>query len=129
MATLWAPASARNRSAARSRSSTVGALRADARPMRNVELAFVRAIAPPLPASDDRPGGSAAPVAPAGDRRAGLLDHGAGRRHEPRDPDLLAVDHRRDLGRDLVLPVIALVHGVVEALALRLALEATEPDV
>src|SRR5262249_59100980 len=30
---------------------------------------------------------------------------------------------------DLVLPVVALVHGVVEPLALRLALEAADPDV
>src|SRR5215831_13854523 len=58
-----------------------------------------------------------------------LLDHRARRRHQPGDLDLLAIDHGGHSGRDLVLPVVALVHDVVEALALRLALEAADPDV
>jgi hypothetical protein len=40
-----------------------------------------------------------------------------------------AIDHGRDLGRDLLLPVVALVDEIVEALALGLALEAADPDV
>src|SRR5437867_12829855 len=58
-----------------------------------------------------------------------LLDDRVRRGHDPRDLDLLAVDHARDPGRDLVLPVVALVDEVVEALALRLALEPADPDV
>src|SRR5687768_1173591 len=45
------------------------------------------------------------------------------------DLDLLAVDEGGHSGRDLVLPVVALVDGVVEALALAFALEAAEPHV
>ena len=44
MATPRAAASSRNRSAMRSRSSTEGALRAAARPMRRVDLAVGRRI-------------------------------------------------------------------------------------
>src|SRR5262249_57838966 len=58
-----------------------------------------------------------------------LLDHRAGRRHQARDLDLFAIDQRRDLRCDLVLPVVALIDGVVEALALLLVLEAADPDV
>jgi hypothetical protein len=58
-----------------------------------------------------------------------FLDDRVGRGHQARDLDLLAVDHRGHPRRDLVLPVVALVDGVVEALALRLALEAADPDV
>src|SRR2546425_5144833 len=58
-----------------------------------------------------------------------LLDDRVRCGHDPRDLDLLAVDHARDPGRDLVLPVVALVDEVVEALALRLALEPADPDV
>src|SRR5262245_37279390 len=55
-----------------------------------------------------------------------LLDDGVRRRDQPRDLDLLAIDQARHLRRDLVLPVIALVHDVVEPFALGLALEATQ---
>src|SRR5262245_27059171 len=58
-----------------------------------------------------------------------LLDHRMGSGHDPGDLDLLAVDQGGHLGRDLVLPVVALVHEVVEALALLLVLEATDPHV
>src|SRR5881296_2591007 len=58
-----------------------------------------------------------------------LLDDRVRRRHEARDLDLLSVDQGRHLRRDLVLPVVALVDQVVEALALGLALEAANPDV
>src|SRR5256885_14576365 len=51
------------------------------------------------------------------------------RGHDTLNLDLLAVDQRADLRRDLVLPVVALVDEIVEALALRLALEAPDPDV
>src|SRR5712692_6994560 len=51
------------------------------------------------------------------------------RRHQTRDFDLLAVDQSRNPGGDLVLPVVALVDGVVEALALLLVLEPANPDV
>src|SRR5438132_11425316 len=60
---------------------------------------------------------------------APLLDDRARRGQQPRDLDLLAIDQRRHPRRDLVLPVLALVDEVVEALALRLALEAAEPHV
>src|SRR5262250_2553024 len=60
---------------------------------------------------------------------ANLLDNRVRRRHQARDLDLLAVDQGRDLRRDLVLPVIALIDEVVETLALGLALEAADPDV
>src|SRR5215510_6548561 len=53
-----------------------------------------------------------------------LLDDGVRRRDQPRDLDLLAIDQARHLRRDLVLPVIALVHDVVQPFALGLALEA-----
>src|SRR5260370_7405466 len=43
--------------------------------------------------------------------------------------DLVRVDQGADPGRDLVLPVVALVDEVIQALALRLALEAPDPDV
>src|SRR4030095_1190246 len=58
-----------------------------------------------------------------------LLDNRVRRRHQPGDFDLLAVDHGRHPRRDLVLPVVALVDEIVEALALRLALEPADPDV
>src|SRR2546427_1576648 len=58
-----------------------------------------------------------------------LLDDRVRRRHEARDLDLLSVDQGRHLRRDLVLPVVALVDQVVEALALGLALETANPDV
>src|SRR5262249_58411269 len=57
-----------------------------------------------------------------------LLDDGVRRRQQPGDLDLLAVDHRRYPRRDLVLPVVALLDEIVEALALRLALERADPD-
>src|SRR5437016_1246200 len=57
------------------------------------------------------------------------LNDRARRGHDTRDLDLLAIDQGRHLGRDLVLPVIALVDSVVEALALRLALESPDPHV
>jgi len=60
---------------------------------------------------------------------SGSLDHGMRRRHDARHLDLLTVDHLPDAGGDLVLPVVALVDRVVEPLALRLALEAADPDV
>src|SRR5881397_1308294 len=60
---------------------------------------------------------------------ATLLDDRVRRCHQTRDLDLLAVDQGWDLRRDLVLPVVALVDQVVEALALGLALEAANPDV
>src|SRR5207249_9159038 len=60
---------------------------------------------------------------------ATLLDDRARRRHQAGDLDLLAVDQGRDLRRDLVLPVVALVDQVVEPLALGLALESANPDV
>src|SRR5204863_1152948 len=68
------------------------------------------------------------PPAPAWRPRPSL-DDGAGRRHQARDLDQLAVDERRHLRRDLVLPVVALVDDVVEPLALRLALEPADPHV
>src|SRR5262249_5119979 len=58
-----------------------------------------------------------------------LLDHRVRRGHDAGDLDLLTVDQRRDLGGDLVLPVVALVHEVVEPLALLLVLEASDPHV
>src|SRR6267142_1109103 len=58
-----------------------------------------------------------------------LLDDRVRRRYQARDLDLLAVDQRRHPRRNLVLPVVALVDEVVEALALRLALEPADPDV
>src|SRR6267142_228237 len=58
-----------------------------------------------------------------------LLDDRVRRRHEARDLDLLSVDQGGHLRRDLVLPVVALVDQVVEALALGLALETANPDV
>src|SRR5438552_2887950 len=57
------------------------------------------------------------------------LNDRARRGHDARDLDLLAIDQGRHLGRDLVLPVVALVHDVIEALALRLALESPDPHV
>src|SRR5258705_5268266 len=60
---------------------------------------------------------------------ASLLDDRVRRRDDAGDLDLLAVDQSRDLGRDLVLPVVALVHGVVESLALAFVLEAADPHV
>src|SRR5438552_16392657 len=57
------------------------------------------------------------------------LNDRARRGHDARDLDLLAIDQGRHLGRDLVLPVVALVDDVVEALALRLALESPDPHV
>src|SRR5207302_228857 len=60
---------------------------------------------------------------------ATLLDNRVRRRHQAGDLDLLAVDQGRDLRRDLVLPVVALVDQVVEPLALGLALESANPDV
>src|SRR5580765_4989170 len=61
--------------------------------------------------------------------KATLLDDGVRRRDQPRDLDLLAIDQARHLRCDLVLPVVTLVHDVVETLALGLALEAAEPHV
>src|SRR5262245_13855357 len=58
-----------------------------------------------------------------------LLNDGVRRGHQAGDLDLLPVDHGGHAGRDLVLPVVALVDGIVEALALRLALEAADPHV
>src|SRR5687768_1995856 len=58
-----------------------------------------------------------------------LLNDRMGGGDDPRDLDLLAVDQRRHPGRDLVLPVVALVHGIVETLALALVLEAADPHV
>src|SRR5204863_769557 len=58
-----------------------------------------------------------------------LLDDRVRGRRDARDLDLLAVDHGRHLGRDLLLPVVALVDEIVEALALGLALEPADPDV
>src|SRR5206468_9736387 len=58
-----------------------------------------------------------------------LLDDRVRCRQNPCDLDLLAIDHGRDLRRDLLLPVVALVDEIVEALALGLALEAADPDV
>src|SRR5262249_43152287 len=49
--------------------------------------------------------------------------------HDAGDLDLLPVDQGGDARGDLVLPVVALVDGVVEPLALRLALEAADPHV
>src|SRR5262249_20219939 len=43
--------------------------------------------------------------------------------------DLLAIDQRGHTRRDLGLPVIALIDGVVEPLPLLLVLEAAKPDV
>src|SRR5262244_3256758 len=57
---------------------------------------------------------------------ATLLDDRV-RRHQARDLDLLAVDQARHLRRDLVLPVIALIDQIVQALALGLALEPADP--
>src|ERR1041384_6417818 len=50
-------------------------------------------------------------------------------RDDARDLDLLAVDHRPDPRRDLVLPVVALVDEVVETLPLFFVLESPDPDV
>src|SRR2546428_6867769 len=58
-----------------------------------------------------------------------LLDDRVRRRHHARDLDLLPVDQGWDSRGDLVLPVVALVHEVVEALALLLVLESADPDV
>src|SRR6185369_8081322 len=58
-----------------------------------------------------------------------LLDDRVGGGDDARDLDLLAVDQRRHPGRDLVLPVVALVDGVVQALALALVLEPPDPHV
>src|SRR4030095_1761896 len=58
-----------------------------------------------------------------------LLDDRVRRGEQARDHDLLAVDHRAHPRGDVVLPVVALVDGVVEALALGLVLEAANPDV
>src|SRR5438046_4858081 len=61
--------------------------------------------------------------------KATLLDDRVRCRQNPCDLDLFAIDHGRDLRRDLLLPVVALVDEIVEALALGLALEAADPDV
>src|SRR5262245_14905233 len=61
--------------------------------------------------------------------KATLLDNGVRRRDQARDLDLLAIDQVRHPRRDLVLPVVALVHDVVKPLALGLALEAAQPHV
>src|SRR5438034_8798102 len=58
-----------------------------------------------------------------------LLDARVRRRQQAGDLDLLAVYHGRNPRRDLVLPVVALIDEIVEALALRLALEPADPDV
>src|SRR5215471_17451190 len=58
-----------------------------------------------------------------------LLDHGVRGGHDARDLDLLPVDQGGNARPNLVLPVVALVDGVVEPLALRLTLEATDPHV
>src|SRR5438874_13119511 len=49
-----------------------------------------------------------------------LLDDRVRCRQNPCDLDLFAIDHGRDLRRDLLLPVVALVDEIVEALALGL---------
>src|SRR5262245_30253348 len=61
--------------------------------------------------------------------RPRLLDDGVGRRDDARYLGLLTVDEGRNPRRDLILPVIALVNGVVKPLALHLALEAADPHV
>src|SRR5262245_40819227 len=67
-------------------------------------------------------------AAPPGRSRI-LLDHRVRRGDQARHLDQLAIDHGGNPRRDLVLPVVALVHGVVEALALLLVLEAADPHV
>src|SRR5262245_37120873 len=69
------------------------------------------------------------PARPLGRARRLLLDHRVRGRDQAGHLDLFAIDHRGHLRRDLVLPVVALVDGVVEPLALSLALEAPDPDV
>src|SRR5262249_50612669 len=56
-------------------------------------------------------------------------DHGVRGGHDAGDLHLLTIQHGGNARGDLVLPVVALVNDVVEPLALRLALEATDPHV
>src|SRR5262245_63524096 len=58
-----------------------------------------------------------------------LLLSGQPRRHDALHVDLGAVDEIDDLWADHILPVIALIHDLVQRFALRLAFEATHPDV
>src|SRR5919109_3584795 len=75
------------------------------------------------------------PASASASNRAGitrprsLLDDRARRGEQAGHLDLLAIDERRNARRDLVLPVVALVDEVVEALALLLVLEAPDPHV
>src|SRR5215470_13517422 len=76
-----------------------------------------------------RPGHDRDAIAERVGREPHLLDDRVRRGHQARDLDLLAIDQGRHPRRDLVLPVVALINQIVEALALGLALEATDPDV
>src|SRR5262245_60917948 len=62
-------------------------------------------------------------------KTSALLCSGQPRRHDALHVDLGAVDELADLWADYILPVIALIHGLVQSFALRLAFEATHPDV
>src|SRR5215216_2296452 len=57
------------------------------------------------------------------------LDHGMRRRLDAAHHHLRSVHHLRDARPDRLLPVVALVDLLIEAVPLRVALEAAHPDV
>src|SRR5205085_12065828 len=58
-----------------------------------------------------------------------LLHGRAGGRDDAGDDHLLAVEEVGDARRDLLFPMVALIDGLVERLALPLALKPTQPDI
>src|SRR5229473_2133689 len=96
---------------------------------RGVSIQMAGAAARAARPSPGRTTGSAARASGPSRVATGSLDRRARRRGQARHLDLLAVDHGADPRGDLVLPVVGLVDRVVEPLALRLALEAADPDV
>src|SRR5690606_33471293 len=59
----------------------------------------------------------------------GLANHRSWGGIEQGDGRALAVEHLAGLGRDLILPVVALVDGLVALLAVLFIIEAADPDV
>src|SRR5262245_30790059 len=60
---------------------------------------------------------------------ASSAQHGLRRRLDSQHLNLLAVDQIADARAEVVLPIVALVHRLVEPLALLLAVEAPDPEV
>src|SRR5580765_2658827 len=119
----------RRRPAARRRRRTRRPARGALRPARDRRQAPARPCGGYTLPHGRRPGRAATRSRSVSAENATLLDDRVRRRDQPRDLDLLAVDQAGNLGRDLVLPVVALVDQIVEPLALGFALEPAEPHV